>query len=163
MTILWPNIFLPHFSFFFCRQLLSWYTLSQNSNVSAMDGCPALLPLWVRCDMSDPAGTAWFGAENLRLRDGNAPGVKFYSVTCRGRCHIRQRWSVSLALSSVPCSWYFYLQQAPQSIKSLLQLWMSWSSSTWIDTTRLRWVADCFCFSVNRQWVFILRYAYRCW
>lgn len=81
MTTLWQNI--PAFCSFY-RQLLSWYTLSQNSNVSAMDDSPALLPLWVRCDMSDPVGTAWFGAENLSLRDGNAPGVKFYSVTCRG-------------------------------------------------------------------------------
>lgn len=96
---LWPNTFLPvslH------RQLLSWYTVSQNSNVSAADGCPALLPLWVRCDMSDPAGTTWFGAENISLRDRKAPGVKFYSVTCRGSATHLQH--VSLALTPVPSS-----------------------------------------------------------
>ncbi|XP_070763883.1 protein zwilch homolog [Enoplosus armatus] len=64
------------------RQLLSWYTLSQNANVSA-DNNPALHPLWVRCDMSDPAGTTWFGAETVCM--GNkVSGVKLYSVTCKG-------------------------------------------------------------------------------
>ncbi|KAM6926022.1 protein zwilch homolog isoform 2-T2 [Lycodopsis pacificus] len=47
------------------RQLLSWYTLSQNANISSVDNSPALHPLWVRCDMSDPAGTTWFGAETV--------------------------------------------------------------------------------------------------
>ncbi|XP_029289779.1 protein zwilch homolog [Cottoperca gobio] len=65
------------------RQLLSWYTLSQNANVSAGDKHPALHPLWVRCDMSDPARTAWFGAETVCI--GNkVSGVKLYSVTCKG-------------------------------------------------------------------------------
>ncbi|XP_070686307.1 protein zwilch homolog [Pempheris klunzingeri] len=65
------------------RQLLSWYTLSQNVNVSAMDNNSALHPLWVRCDMSDPAGTTWFGAETVGI--GNkVSGVKLYSVTCKG-------------------------------------------------------------------------------
>lgn len=78
MVILLPNIF----SFY--RQLLSWYTLSQNPNVSAVGSSTALLPLWVRCDMSDPAGTTWFGAENVSLRDKNVSGFKLYSVTCKG-------------------------------------------------------------------------------
>nr|XP_020474971.1 protein zwilch homolog [Monopterus albus]XP_020474972.1 protein zwilch homolog [Monopterus albus] len=65
------------------RQLLSWYTLSQNDNVSAVDHSTYLHPLWVRCDMSDPAGTAWFGAETVCV--GNKiSGVKLYSVTCKG-------------------------------------------------------------------------------
>ncbi|XP_051239409.1 protein zwilch homolog [Dicentrarchus labrax] len=65
------------------RQLLSWYTLSQNANVSAVDNNPVLHPLWVRCDMSDPSGTTWFGAETVCM--GNkVSGVKLYSVTCKG-------------------------------------------------------------------------------
>ncbi|XP_056272145.1 protein zwilch homolog [Pseudoliparis swirei] len=65
------------------RQFLSWYTLSQNVNVSSVDNNPALHPLWVRCDMSDPAGTTWFGAETVCM--GNrVSGVKLYSVTCKG-------------------------------------------------------------------------------
>uniref|UniRef100_A0A8C4DX82 Protein zwilch n=1 Tax=Dicentrarchus labrax TaxID=13489 RepID=A0A8C4DX82_DICLA len=64
-------------------QLLSWYTLSQNANVSAVDNNPVLHPLWVRCDMSDPSGTTWFGAETVCM--GNkVSGVKLYSVTCKG-------------------------------------------------------------------------------
>ncbi|KAM4618643.1 protein zwilch homolog [Polymixia lowei] len=64
------------------RQLLSWYTISQNTNVSSVDNC-TLQPLWVRCDMSDPAGTSWLGAETLSF--GNKmTGVKLYSVTCKG-------------------------------------------------------------------------------
>lgn len=65
------------------RQLLSWYTLSQNTNVSAVDSNTALLPLWVRCDMSDPAGTTWFGAENI-CTGSIISGVKLYSITCKG-------------------------------------------------------------------------------
>lgn len=95
MVILLLNDFLP-FSFY--RQLLSWYTLSQNPNVSAVGSSTALLPLWVRCDMSDPAGTTWFGAENVSLRDKKVSGFKLYSVTCKGKCHIPQRLSASLAL-----------------------------------------------------------------
>ncbi|XP_047452806.1 protein zwilch homolog [Mugil cephalus] len=65
------------------RQLLSWYTLSLNPSVSAVDNIPALQPLWVRCDMSDPAGTTWFGAETICM--GNkVTGVKLYSTTCKG-------------------------------------------------------------------------------
>lgn len=71
-------------TFFFCfRQLLSWYTLSQNPSVSAVDNSPALQPLWIRCDMSDPAGTTWMGAETVCVGNKVA-GVKLYSVTCKG-------------------------------------------------------------------------------
>ncbi|KAM6937408.1 protein zwilch homolog [Xenentodon cancila] len=65
------------------RQLLSWYTLSQNTSVSAMETTPALHPLWVRCDMSDPAGTTWFGAEPI-CSGNKVTSVKLYSVTCKG-------------------------------------------------------------------------------
>ncbi|CAB1456876.1 unnamed protein product [Pleuronectes platessa] len=65
------------------RQLLSWYTLAQNANVSAVDNNPALNPLWVRCDMSDPAKTTWFGAETVCI-GSKVSGVKLYSVTCKG-------------------------------------------------------------------------------
>uniref|UniRef100_A0A671VQ32 Protein zwilch n=1 Tax=Sparus aurata TaxID=8175 RepID=A0A671VQ32_SPAAU len=52
------------------------------NNVS-VENNPALHPLWVRCDMSDPAGTAWFGAETVCM--GNkVSGVKLHSVTCKG-------------------------------------------------------------------------------
>ncbi|KAK2842327.1 hypothetical protein Q5P01_012527 [Channa striata] len=65
------------------RQLLSWYTLSQNPNLSAVDNNPPLNPLWVRCDMSDPAGTTWFGAETVCVGK-KVSGIKLYSVTCKG-------------------------------------------------------------------------------
>ncbi|XP_061630519.1 protein zwilch homolog isoform X3 [Phyllopteryx taeniolatus] len=64
------------------RQLLSWYTLSQNANVHSVDD-PALRPLWVRCDMSDPARTIWFGAEGVCVAN-KVCGVKLYSVTFTG-------------------------------------------------------------------------------
>ncbi|XP_068595781.1 protein zwilch homolog [Brachionichthys hirsutus] len=65
------------------RQLLSLYTLSQNANVSPVDNIRALHPLWVRCDMSDPAGTTWLGAETVSM-DNSISGIKLYSVTCKG-------------------------------------------------------------------------------
>ncbi|KAK0148564.1 Protein zwilch [Merluccius polli] len=63
------------------RQLLSWYTMSQNQKLSHDSG--PLDPLWVRCDMSDPAGTSWLGAETVHLAN-KVTGVKLYSVTCKG-------------------------------------------------------------------------------
>ncbi|KAK5619544.1 hypothetical protein CRENBAI_013930 [Crenichthys baileyi] len=65
------------------RELLSLYTLSQNPAVSAADSKTILHPLWVRCDMCDPAGTAWFGAEPV-CAGNKVTGVKLYSVTCKG-------------------------------------------------------------------------------
>lgn len=65
------------------RQLLSLYTLSQNPSVSAVDQKLILHPLWVRCDMGDAEGTAWFGAEPVCV-GGKVTGVKLYSVTCKG-------------------------------------------------------------------------------
>lgn len=67
--------------------MLSWYTLSQNVNVHAVDD-PALRPLWVRCDMSDPARTTWFGAEGVCVAS-KMSGVKLYSVTCKGTVQAR--------------------------------------------------------------------------
>uniref|UniRef100_A0A3Q0R721 Protein zwilch n=1 Tax=Amphilophus citrinellus TaxID=61819 RepID=A0A3Q0R721_AMPCI len=65
------------------RQLLSWYTLSQNASMSAVDTNLPLYPLWVRCDMADPAGTTWFGAETICVGT-KVTGVKLYSITCKG-------------------------------------------------------------------------------
>ncbi|KAF0041055.1 hypothetical protein F2P81_006953 [Scophthalmus maximus] len=65
------------------RKLLSWYTLAQNGNMSAGNNNTALHPLWVRCDMSDPARTTWFGAETVCVGH-KVSGVKLYSVTCKG-------------------------------------------------------------------------------
>lgn len=55
--------------------------------MSAVDNNTALHPLWVRCDMSDPAGTTWFGAETLFV-GSKVSGVKLYSVTCKGTTQI---------------------------------------------------------------------------
>uniref|UniRef100_A0A4W5LKS7 Protein zwilch n=1 Tax=Hucho hucho TaxID=62062 RepID=A0A4W5LKS7_9TELE len=65
------------------RQLLSRYTMSQNSIESPAVSSAPLLPLWVRCDMADPAGTTWLGAETACTGD-KVSGVKLYSVTCAG-------------------------------------------------------------------------------
>lgn len=64
------------------RELLSFYTLAQNPSVALGDG-RTFLPLWVRCDMSDPAGTTWLGAEMV-CTGSKATGTKLYSVTCKG-------------------------------------------------------------------------------
>lgn len=63
------------------RQLLSSYILAQNPSVSEVED-RALLPLWVRCDMSDPAGTTWLGAETV-CTGNKVTGAKLYSVTCK--------------------------------------------------------------------------------
>uniref|UniRef100_A0A669D5G0 Protein zwilch n=1 Tax=Oreochromis niloticus TaxID=8128 RepID=A0A669D5G0_ORENI len=77
----------PHLTKFFSsslyRQFLSWYTLSQNASMSAEDTNLPLYPLWVRCDMSDPAGTTWFGAETVCVGT-KVTGVKLYSITSKG-------------------------------------------------------------------------------
>uniref|UniRef100_A0A3P9P1A8 Protein zwilch n=1 Tax=Poecilia reticulata TaxID=8081 RepID=A0A3P9P1A8_POERE len=65
------------------RQLLSLYTLSQNPGMSAVDNNLILHPLWLRCDMSDPGGTVWFGAE-IVCASNKVAGVKLYSITCKG-------------------------------------------------------------------------------
>lgn len=64
------------------RQLLSWYTMGQNPNMPTFL-CPPLLPLWVRCDMSDPSGTTWLGAEPVS--SGNkVSAIKLYTVCSKG-------------------------------------------------------------------------------
>uniref|UniRef100_A0A8B9LBY8 Protein zwilch n=1 Tax=Astyanax mexicanus TaxID=7994 RepID=A0A8B9LBY8_ASTMX len=42
-----------------------------------------LPPLWVRCDMSDPAGVSWLGAETV-YAGSKATAVKLYTVCCKG-------------------------------------------------------------------------------
>ncbi|XP_062998268.1 protein zwilch homolog [Elgaria multicarinata webbii] len=67
------------------RQLISFYTMSQNPNMNHLKiKKPALLPpLWVRCDRSDLKQTIWVGAEPLST--GNKlTGIKLYTVTCSG-------------------------------------------------------------------------------
>ncbi|KAL7871242.1 hypothetical protein SRHO_G00087390 [Serrasalmus rhombeus] len=64
------------------RKLLSWYTMSQNPNMAQLEA-HVLHPLWVRCDMSDPAGTSWLGAETVYV-GGKATAVKLYTVRSKG-------------------------------------------------------------------------------
>ncbi|KAK5867331.1 hypothetical protein PBY51_011834 [Eleginops maclovinus] len=78
-----PELGPQPFTIMKARQLLSWYTLSQNASVSAVDNNPALHPLWVRCDMSDPARTTWVGADTV-CTGNKVSGVKLYSITCKG-------------------------------------------------------------------------------
>lgn len=83
--------------YLFYRQLLSQYTLSQNPNVLSVENNPALHPLWVRCDMSDPAGTAWFGAETLFV-GSKVSGVKLFSVNCKGKTQILHTYLTNSSL-----------------------------------------------------------------
>ncbi|KAK3549209.1 hypothetical protein QTP70_034209 [Hemibagrus guttatus] len=64
------------------REILSWYAMSQNPNMSQVDA-QVLHPLWVRCDMQDPANTSWLGAETV-YTGNKATAVKLYTVTCKG-------------------------------------------------------------------------------
>ncbi|KAM8861744.1 protein zwilch homolog [Synchiropus picturatus] len=70
------------------RNLLSLYTLSHNAQVIT-DNSSALDPLWVRCDMSDPASTTWLGAETV-CTGSKVCGMKFYSVTSKGPAEDRK-------------------------------------------------------------------------
>ncbi|KAL2093264.1 hypothetical protein ACEWY4_010576 [Coilia grayii] len=64
------------------RQLLSWYTMTRFQNMSTV-ACAPLPPLWVRCDMSDPLGTAWLGAEPIST--GNkVSAIKLYTICSKG-------------------------------------------------------------------------------
>ncbi|XP_042330895.1 protein zwilch homolog isoform X2 [Sceloporus undulatus] len=67
------------------RQLISFYTMSQNPNMSHLERNESapLPPLWVRCDGSDPKQTIWMGAEPLRA-GSNPEGILLHSVTCVG-------------------------------------------------------------------------------
>ncbi|XP_044301020.1 protein zwilch homolog isoform X2 [Varanus komodoensis] len=63
------------------RQLISFYTMSQNPNMNLT--LVLLPPLWVRCDRSDLKQTIWLGAEPLST--GNKIiGINLYTVTCKG-------------------------------------------------------------------------------
>ncbi|MCI4379204.1 hypothetical protein PGIGA_G00225290 [Pangasianodon gigas] len=64
------------------REILSWYAMSQNPNMSQVDA-QVLHPLWVRCDMQDPASTSWLGAETV-YTGNKATAVKLYTVSCKG-------------------------------------------------------------------------------
>ncbi|XP_030621173.1 protein zwilch homolog [Chanos chanos] len=64
------------------RQLLSWYTMSQNPNMPQVDDS-AFHPIWIRCDMNDPAGTTWMGAETVHS-GSKVAAVKLYSVCSKG-------------------------------------------------------------------------------
>lgn len=119
LKIIWNYKIFPNKIFLFYRQLLSWYTLSHNANVFATDNNPALLPLWVRCDMSDPAGTAWLGAETICISN-KVSGVKLYSITCKGITTdtynynrfiwIIHSWNVTVVISYF-CGYIFVLNQ----------------------------------------------------
>ncbi|XP_066492245.1 protein zwilch homolog [Tiliqua scincoides] len=67
------------------RQLISFYTLSQNPNLTHLKiSNPAPLPpLWVRCDCSDPQQTIWLGAEPL-CSGNKLAGVTLHTITCNG-------------------------------------------------------------------------------
>ncbi|XP_007903585.2 protein zwilch homolog [Callorhinchus milii] len=68
------------------RQLISWYALAHNPNMSQLVNCStsvALPLLWVRCDGSDPEGIVWLGAEPLKPRDV-VTAMVFHIVTCNG-------------------------------------------------------------------------------
>ncbi|XP_060779860.1 protein zwilch homolog [Neoarius graeffei] len=64
------------------REILSWYAISQNPNMSQVD-VQVLHPLWVRCDMQDRASTSWLGAETV-YAGNKATAVKLYTVSCKG-------------------------------------------------------------------------------
>uniref|UniRef100_A0A8B9LFW9 Protein zwilch n=1 Tax=Astyanax mexicanus TaxID=7994 RepID=A0A8B9LFW9_ASTMX len=71
-----------HRTYFVPFSLLSWYTMSQNPNMPQVEA-HVLPPLWVRCDMSDPAGVSWLGAETV-YAGSKATAVKLYTVCCKG-------------------------------------------------------------------------------
>ncbi|NWS69206.1 ZWILC protein, partial [Crotophaga sulcirostris] len=66
------------------KQLISFYTMAQNPNMTHLKIEPIVLPpLWIRCDGSDPEHTYWLGAEPLKA--GNKiTGINLYMVTCDG-------------------------------------------------------------------------------
>ncbi|XP_070619593.1 protein zwilch homolog isoform X2 [Erythrolamprus reginae] len=67
------------------RQLISFYTMSQNPNMKHLqiNHAVQLPPLWVRCEPSDPKQTIWLGAEPLRSGN-NLSGIRLHTVTCSG-------------------------------------------------------------------------------
>ncbi|XP_034291351.1 protein zwilch homolog isoform X2 [Pantherophis guttatus] len=67
------------------RQLISFYTMSQNPNMKHLqiNHAVQLPPLWVRCEPSDPKQTVWLGAEPLR-NGNNLSGIRLHTVNCSG-------------------------------------------------------------------------------
>ncbi|XP_013922162.1 PREDICTED: protein zwilch homolog [Thamnophis sirtalis] len=67
------------------RQLISFYTMSQNPNMEHLQINHAVQfpPLWVRCEPSDPKQIIWLGAEPSR-NGNNLLGIKLHTVTCSG-------------------------------------------------------------------------------
>ncbi|XP_026528908.1 protein zwilch homolog [Notechis scutatus] len=67
------------------RQLISFYTMSQNPNMKHLqiNHAVQLPPLWVRCEPSDPKKTVWLGAEPLRSGN-NLLGIRLHTITCKG-------------------------------------------------------------------------------
>ncbi|KAM3828177.1 protein zwilch homolog [Vipera latastei] len=67
------------------RQLISFYTMSQNPNMKHLqiNHAAQLLPLWIRCEPSDPKQTIWLGAESLR-NGNNLSGIRLHTVTSNG-------------------------------------------------------------------------------
>nr|XP_028562826.1 protein zwilch homolog [Podarcis muralis] len=67
------------------RQLISFYTMSQNPNMAHpnINESAPLPPLWVRCDHSDPKQTVWLGAEPF-CTGNKITGIHLYTVTCNG-------------------------------------------------------------------------------
>ncbi|XP_039225558.1 protein zwilch homolog isoform X2 [Crotalus tigris] len=67
------------------RQLISFYTMSQNPNMKHLqiNHAAQLPPLWIRCEPSDPKQTIWLGAESLR-NGNNLSGIRLHTVTCNG-------------------------------------------------------------------------------
>lgn len=64
------------------REILSWYAMSQNPNMSQVEA-QLLHPVWVRCDMQDPANTSWLGAETVHTGT-KATAIKLYTVSSKG-------------------------------------------------------------------------------
>ncbi|NXM76075.1 ZWILC protein, partial [Serilophus lunatus] len=67
------------------RQLVSFYTMVQNPNVSHVERSDLVVlpPLWIRCDGSDPGHTCWVGAEPLTAGK-EITGIKIYVISCDG-------------------------------------------------------------------------------
>lgn len=87
----------------FSRQLISFYTMSQNPNMTHLKSSNLfpLPPLWVRCDRSDPKQTAWLGAEPLSTRN-QLTGINLHTVTSKGKLFLL---IVALASQAPPQIW----------------------------------------------------------
>ncbi|ETE63118.1 Protein zwilch-like protein, partial [Ophiophagus hannah] len=109
------------------RQLISFYTMSQNSNMKHLQINHAvhLPPLWVRCEPSDPKKTIWLGAEPLRSGN-NLSGIRLHTITCNGFARYEFLESTSLdSLSQedslIPLERNIYADFAWEGVKKMLQ------------------------------------------